>query len=194
MKRRARINFEHNSRVDPEQASLRPAFDPEGYIVGQDTLEEHYCYGSAQTHLQRTGKRLSNSCGPIAVCNVLQRLGEKVSLPQVFRDCERAALLRGDWGTLPWGLGRCLKRRGYRVRYVYRRAKYDEALRQADAGILMFLRKEWPPTGHNIMVYCGADGRPNAKNAFSYGGAHVLDFADTKVLWSVLILVKKRDA
>ena len=189
MNRRAQRNFEHNRAVNTR--ALERAFDAEGFIVGQERLEEHIRFGTSDQHLQRTGKRLSNTCGPIAVCNVLRRLGDRVSLPEVFRDCERAALRRGEWGTLPWGLGRCLKRRGYRVRYCLRPSRYEAALRAADAGILMFLRREWPPTGHNIMLYYDDAGQLRAKNAFSYGGTHVLDFADTHVLWSILILVKK---
>ena len=191
MKRLARQNYERNRAVDAQSKALSRAYDADGFIIGQEALEEHYCFGTSERHLRRTGKRLSNTCGPIAVCNVLHRLGEKVSLPEVFRDCERATLRSGEWGTLPWGLGRCLKRRGFRVRCCFRPSRYEEALRAADAGILMFVRKEWPPTGHNIMLYYDETGKLNAKNAFSYGGTKVLDFADSKVLWSVLVVVKK---
>ena len=94
-------------------------------------------------------------CGWIATYNALQLLGSSAEPEDLLADYERQLpLIHGNVGTSIWGPALYFKSRGYCVRTVLDRSRFDQTVAESDVCILFyFWRKKCRLGAHFVALH-----------------------------------------
>lgn len=118
----------------------------------RDIPEEQWRYGLR--------KSADVGCGWIATYNALRLMGYAMEPERLIRMYEKMLpLIHGNLGTNLFAPAVCFRNWGFPVELVFRRERFDEALKQADVGILFYRWKRGLKFGaHFIAVKHTDDG------------------------------------
>ncbi len=127
-----------------EQTRRSKAYTADGFIVNQALLND-VRYGAFTADY--------NGCGWIAAYNALHALGLNPSGEALRAELSKRSLFRGRFGTSPFKLYRCLKRRGLAVRCAVRRKKAAFSFGGVRAGVVLYRHRH----GVHYVAFVPAD-------------------------------------
>ena len=110
----------------------------------------------------RYGLRSSaaTGCGWIATHNVRRLFGLPSEPEELIREYTRQLpLVHGNAGTSLFGVYRYFQKRGFPLELTFRRRKFDERVKAADAAILFYRwRKKWKFGAHFVALHHTEEG------------------------------------
>lgn len=150
----------------------------------------------------RYGLRSSaaTGCGWIATYNALRLMGYQVDKQALIQYFERQLpFLHGNAGTSFWGPAEYFHRWGFPVKMLVDRKKYDEALREADVGILFYRWRKGIRLGAHFVAVEQKNGRfwgyntyRNSTGADGYGPSLEGYLKHQGWFGTVLIAIKRK--
>lgn len=117
----------------------------------------------------RYGLRSSaaTGCGWIATYNALRLMDYYAEPERLIRWYERSfPLINGNFGTFLFSPVMFFKRKGFRVRLVFDRQRFDSAVWDSDASILFYYWRRKYRIGSHFVAVCCRDGKFMGYNTF----------------------------
>ena len=117
----------------------------------------------------RYGLRASaaTGCGWIATYNALRLMGYYAKPESLIRWYERSfPLINGNFGTFLLCPAVFFKRKGFQVRIVLSRKRFDKAVRDSDASILFYYWRRKYKFGSHFVAVCCRSGTYVGYNTF----------------------------
>lgn len=106
-------------------------------------------------------------CGWIAAYNALRLMGYHIKPEKLIRCYERSLpLINGNFGTFLLTPVAFFRRKGFRVKVVVRRKKFDKTVRDSDACILFYYWRRKYKLGSHFVAVCCRDGKFTGYNTF----------------------------
>lgn len=139
-------------------------------------------------------------CGWIATYNALRILGYKAKPEDLIRYYERQLpLIHGNTGTAIWAPAVFFKQQGFPVEVTAKRARFDDAAKNADVCILFYRwRNRWKMGAHFATVehkdgkFVGYNTYSNSSGPDVYGESLDGFLKNRKYFGAVLIAIRKK--
>ena len=152
--------------------------------------KDKWCYGKRPS--------ADTGCGWIATHNALRLMGLPSQPEELIREYTRQIpLLHGNTGTSLFGLFRYFQKRGFGLDLVFRKKKFDQAVREADTAILFYRWRSKRQQGAHFVTlhstrkgFMGYNTYRNSDGPDMYGSSLPAFLEKRKYFGPVLMTIK----